>query len=203
MPGIARDFHACVAQHLRHQAVEILTLVAVTWQRREIRALLEQQAQRIVRLEVAGLDDHPPFELAIGQQRLERGGGDPAAGGCAHHLAAAEHRDRSQLQRQSVGLGLELGILDAYDLAGRVAGLLEAFADIAGAFRHQPLIRSVDQNGLDGRRDRLDELPDLVGLDANHQAGGRERKIETRAAISVPTALAARFSASSRARTLA
>ena len=93
-------------------------LIAVAGDGGGLRRFLEQRAHGVGRLQVAGLDDQRRRQRAAFEQRLQGGGADAAAGRGAHDLGAAEHRYRLQLDGEAIRIVVEVGVVEADDLAG-------------------------------------------------------------------------------------
>ncbi len=165
---VGRDREAVAAQRVADQRLEIVHLVGIAGDRRRLRRLLKQRAQRIGGAQIAGFHDEGRRERAAVDERLQRGRSDAPASRRAHDLGAAEHRHRLRFDGEAVGIGVEIGVIEANDLPGRRFALGNERSQAAGALGHEAGIGAVEQHGCDARPRRLQKRLSLVGLYGDH-----------------------------------
>jgi len=117
---------------------------------------------------VSRFDDECCGETVAVDQRLQSRRIHPASGDGAHDLGAAEHRHRLQLDGKTVGLAVEVGIVETDDLAWRILTCGDEGRELGCALGDEPGVRSIEQNGRGAGTRRLQERFGLMGLYGDH-----------------------------------
>ena len=156
----------CAFSVSRDDALEVARLVGVAGDRGSLRRFLEQPAHGVGGLQIAGLDDERRRQRAAFEQRLQRRGVDATAGSGAHDLRAAEHRDRLQLDGETVGIVVEIGVVEADDLAA--IARRNQRGELCRPLEDQAGVGAVEQHRGNLRPRRVEERLGLMGLDGDH-----------------------------------
>ena len=173
LAGIGRDGEAVRLQRFADEALDVARLIGVAGDGGGLCRLLKQHAHGVGGLQVAGLHDQRRRQRAAFEQRLQRSGGDASPGRGAHDFGAAEHRDRLQLDGEAVRIVVEVGVVEADDLAAIARG--DEGGELRGALGDKPGVGSIEQHrGNLGPR-RVQVRLGLMGLDGNHGARRSEQ----------------------------
>ncbi len=120
----------CGLEHLAHEVVEVARLVGIAGDGGGFGGLLEQCAQGLVGLEVAGLDDQRGRQRAAFDKRLEQAALMRRPAVARIDLAPAEHRHGPSSTARRSRIVLEVGVVEAQDLA---SGISRAAIDLASS----------------------------------------------------------------------
>ena len=188
------------------EAQQIPLIVGVAGDDRGGGRLLAKRAQGRGRAQLSRLDQNERVGRIV-ENGFERRGKIATAGADAHDPAAAEQAEGSGLVLQETGIRRDGVALERDDGEGIAVVAGRGGKQRRRALANEPGIGTVNQDDGTSRIGAGEEAVDVAGAERDHGRSARQprsRKNEaTRARICSATTLAARFSASRKARTRA
>ena len=109
-------------------------------------------------------------EVTAVNEALEHGPVHPPSGNRADDLGAAEHRHRAELHGQPVGIGFEIGVIEADDFARYRRAFRHGLGKLMSALARESCVGAVEKHRANSCIRREEELGGLMCLDGNHGA---------------------------------
>ena len=116
-PRVGRDRKLVARQRLADEPLKVVAFVPVTSHGCGGGRLFKQGAHRVGGAQVARFHDERCRQCVAFDQRCQRRGRHAAAGDGAHDLGAAEHRYGLKLHGKTIGVLVEIRLVEANDLA--------------------------------------------------------------------------------------